>query len=355
LIKANHELWLVNQSGEQYIEIRIPEVLNYQNLEIAVSPSGEHVAFNGKVDFEHSDLYLWATVDGGVELIAELFTGCSANQEDDECADMYAATGGMAWSHDGNLLAFTGAHLGSSSDLYVYDLDNGEIQWLTDGPAQTINPIWSLDDTYILHAAVDRLFFTYSGSGNEGWRYYSAEPDGSKNHTLAVGSVEGQVDEEYLGWVSDHMMLLHSEIWYCGYFDLRMINVANDEEYLFWHGNYHGLVYNPEIRAALVYVDPNAAETDVCGPIDKAPGLYLVTIPDNKQTLLDMDPWNIAYTSMSAGVGYGMVFIWSSDGFLGISADGNYENFTGNPNLPEEYWDFGMVINEIYGWVSPGG
>ena len=120
LVNADWDLWMVNQDGSQTMEVSIPDILDYQVLDISVSPSGEYVAFHGEVNVEYSDLYLWSTVNGGLELIAELFTGCKPNQDEQACADMWLATGGMAWSHDGRQLAFTGAQLGASSDLYVY-------------------------------------------------------------------------------------------------------------------------------------------------------------------------------------------------------------------------------------------
>ena len=245
--------------------------------------------------------------------------------------------------------------LGDSSDLYVFDVASWEIRWLTDGPAQAVKPTWSLDDAYILHAAVDRLYYGFSGSGYEGWQYYSSEPDGSKNHTLAAGSVEGQGEEEYLGWVSDHQMLLHSGYWFCGYFDLRMMNAVINEEHIFWHGNYHGAAYNPEMGVALVYVDPTANETTECGSIDKAPGLYLVTIPGNQQTLLDVDPSSLYGYEMVTGEGYGVIFVRSGEAWIGVGPTGRTELFTGDPYLPREYWDIGLEIDEIYGWVSLGG
>ena len=234
-------------------------------------------------------------------------------------------------------------------------LDDGEIRQLTNGPAQAIKPIWSLNDDYILHAAVDSFTSAPAAAGTITGSISPPNRRAVKVYTLAAGSGKGQVDEEYLGWVSDHQMLLHSGRWHCGYFDLRMMNAGAGEEIIFWRGNYHGAAYNSEIGAALVYVDPNASQSDECGPIDHQPGLYLVTIPDNQQTLLDVDPNDLYGYEMTSGEGYGMLFIQSTAGWIGVSADGSTQHFVRQSNLPQEYWELEMDINEIYGWVSPGG
>jgi Tol biopolymer transport system component len=52
------------------------------------------------------------------------------------------------WSPDGKLIAFS-AQVGGVTDLFVYDLDNGQLQRLTEDPYADLEPAWSPDGTLI--------------------------------------------------------------------------------------------------------------------------------------------------------------------------------------------------------------
>ncbi|HKZ24582.1 MAG TPA: hypothetical protein VJ398_02195, partial [Acidimicrobiia bacterium] len=60
----------------------------------------------------------------------------------------------MAWSPDGRQLAFMGLMEGPTADLYLYSLEDGQIRWLSSGPAHAIRPSWSPDGDYIVHHGV---------------------------------------------------------------------------------------------------------------------------------------------------------------------------------------------------------
>lgn len=55
------------------------------------------------------------------------------------------------WSPDGSQLAFEGGMDGDSSDLYLYSTITGHVTRLTSGAAQDYAPSWSPDGKYIVH------------------------------------------------------------------------------------------------------------------------------------------------------------------------------------------------------------
>ncbi len=88
------------------------------------SPDGKRIAV---IEWRtNRDLILLVDVDGGSESIALDF---------DEVFD-------PAWAPDGKRLAFTAMKHGTS-DLYVYDLESGQIDRLTNDPEGDFHPAWS--------------------------------------------------------------------------------------------------------------------------------------------------------------------------------------------------------------------
>ena len=59
--------------------------------------------------------------------------------------------GSGQWSPDGSQLAFEGGMDGDSTDLYLYSTAAGSITRLTSGPAEDYAPSWSPDGKYIVH------------------------------------------------------------------------------------------------------------------------------------------------------------------------------------------------------------
>jgi TolB protein len=83
-----------------------------------------------------------------------------------------------SWSHDGRLLAFTSNRTGNL-DIYVLELETGELTNLTRHPARDIYAAWSPDDTQIAFAT-DR-------DGNREIYIMAADGSNSRNVTQHPG------------------------------------------------------------------------------------------------------------------------------------------------------------------------
>ena len=206
----------------------------------------------------------------------------------DFIADLNRAVGELAWSHDGNTLAFVGAQEGPSPDVYSYSLETGEVLQLTSGPAHAVELSWSPDDAYIFHAGVEKMYVGYSGAGYSGWTFYAAKPDGSGVLTVADGP-DGIQLEEVLGWYSNNQVLMASGQWYCGFFDFRMVNIENGATTMIMKGQHTYSVYSPASQKALVWISPDSFDSDECGPAGE-PGLYLVSVPGGQMEKLEGVP-----------------------------------------------------------------
>ena len=198
--------------------------------------------------------------------------------------DRYFAVGQPVWSSDGSKLAFVSSHLGPSPDVYVYDIPSNEVARLTSGPAHAVDLYWSPDDKYIYHAGAEKLWMGYSGSGYSGWTFYAAKADGSGVTTVYKSEVD-QGHENIVGWYSDNEVLMDSGYWFCGKFDLRIVDIESGTRVSIWPDQYDQIAYNPVGKTALVWVSPEAFSGEDCGPTEES-GLFLVSIPDGQREKL---------------------------------------------------------------------
>ena len=134
--------------------------IDSQDLRRARSPRGDHLALIVSND-QGLDLVEVKIPGGETKTIAHLYSITSdevaTNPTSARAFTYYALRNfdNVAWQPgSGKLLAFMGAMDGPTSDLYVYNTDNGEVTRLTNGPSQAIFPTWSWDGKYILHFGV---------------------------------------------------------------------------------------------------------------------------------------------------------------------------------------------------------
>ncbi len=195
--------------------------------------------------------------------------------------DRFASVGEMAWSHDSQTLAFVSSHWGPSPDVYSFDLATRQVIQLTSGPSHAVNLNWSPDDRYIFHAGVPFMYIGYSGAGYSDWVFYAAKPDGTEVITVGNGMKE-RGDEKLLGWAADDQAVMASGFWWCGYYDLRTVNIENGKKVTIWADQFDTMAYDPASKKALIWVSPDALADAECGPTTE-PGLYLVSISDGER------------------------------------------------------------------------
>ena len=101
------------------------------------APNGRHLAFSSRCDMQREggvDLFQW---DIDTDEVIQLTNDGNINAS-------------PAYSHDGRFLAYQSVHPGESADLYLLNLETGEIANLTNNPeVKDAHPTWSPDDSQI--------------------------------------------------------------------------------------------------------------------------------------------------------------------------------------------------------------
>jgi WD40 repeat protein len=146
----------------------------------------------------------WSTRLLSKEIEADLAGGAEAGSPASEAAQAVTMQGSLAWSPDGQKLAFVAALNGPSSDLYVYDLRRGRLQRITSGPNQMASLSWSPDGQWIAHQAVESF-----GTG-AGWTMgavWVVSPDGRQLNKLYAPNSGGEV---FVGWSRGDSLISYS-------------------------------------------------------------------------------------------------------------------------------------------------
>ena len=235
--------------------------------------------------------------------------------------DRWVASGlwnAMAWSPDGQWLAFNAVIDGPSGDLYVYSVERDEISRLSDGPTETVFPVWSPDGERIVHGAVERLYFGYSGAGYDYSGLWSARVDGSALDLLFATRVNGF--EEVLGWLSDTTILLDTyvpnEMLDCGHRDLRTMDVVTHEMRTLLSDRFTAPSYDPKSETLLLaVVDDPACQQEL------TPGIYRVDIRSGAPPLqvVEDQAYEIAWSEEA-----GLFFAATEFGALAVDTAGQF-------------------------------
>ncbi len=182
-------IWTLNPdgSGVTLLLDRFETEADKHLFRLAAAPAGGMVA---ALEVEDSPAYspprlsILTLPEGKLRLLAQLLPqDVDYGNMDEEALDLardrwaaVAACNEMAWSTDGRL-AFNAAFEGPSADLYVYSPAEDRLLRLTSGPTQSVGPVWSPDNQYILHGGVERLYHEYSGAGYDYAAFWAARAD----------------------------------------------------------------------------------------------------------------------------------------------------------------------------------
>ena len=175
--------------------------------------------------------------------------------------------GSLAWSPDGQQLAFLSFHDGVSSDLYLYDARDGAIIRLSDGPSHAYQIRWSPDGRHIFYTAASA--FDTKAPYEIPVGAWVAAADGSGNQRLyEVGPQSA--GETFVGWIDAKTVLVYTSPLRCNYVHLRTVNIETGVVRMVLADEFSSVAYDPRVGGALI----GAWSSLRCTPA-LAPGVYL--------------------------------------------------------------------------------
>ncbi|NMC79570.1 MAG: hypothetical protein GYA59_09440 [Chloroflexi bacterium] len=176
-------------------------------------------------------------------------------------------TDSLAWSPDGQYLAFVAARDSDNADVYLLDRSDASVTRLSDEAGNAASLHWSADGQFIEYMSVNS-FGTGAGFSMEGlWVY-----DVGSQQVRQLEKVESS-GEEFLGWMDARTFLITSWGAMCETYNLRAVNVASGDQDVLVDGCFTGIAFNPEQKSGMLSVTEFNQEYCDCGQaLD--PGLY---------------------------------------------------------------------------------
>lgn len=284
-------LWGINANGTGLTRLSDQPVVNFAVHPHPQPNTGSHlVAYVGTApDDLRRDLalYFLSLPDGGISDPIPLTSAETGYLPDSTAPDgvntldiaaALAHTQSLAWSPDGQWLAFVGAMDGPSADLYSYQLANGTIRRLSDGPHHAYQLLWTPDASQIIHSA-NACFLCMGGPFEGGQGIWGAYPDGS-----GLVTYEGaDAPARFVLWKDASHLLIDSGPRNGCWSDARILNIADGSSEPIDFGCYGPVVYNDTGSHALLHA---AGTSDL---LSDGMGLYTVNIDRAEATYFGED------------------------------------------------------------------
>lgn len=343
---------ILNAGFNNRKQIELPEDVNIDNLHHAVSPDGKWLAFHTGTSTEPFDitLNLLSITDGSIYPIVKLL---SEEYPDDlsVVTDYYLQLYGsaaflrgfifedairtFAWSPDGQYLAFAGQMDGPSTDLYIYSIETGEIQRLTEDLRMLNGISWSPNGEWIL------IYCAIPGEIYIGETLHRIKVDGGTIKNPSV--LEEGFWWQGAGWFSSTLYLLGDQGNGGPGSDLRYVDVETGKMTYLWTDVYEVFSIDPENNIIALSTNPSGWSFASSEP-HAEDGLYIISADGSNRKVSDDHYWQLFFRGGDAS----RFIAWGGKGIVLIDGNGSAKSFldSGKGNVsvsPDHRW---LVVYE---------
>ena len=168
---------------------------------------------------------------------------------------------GLAWSPNGRYLAFNGALDIQSSDLYIYDTLNDHVVRLNGLYTQNGAPFWTPLGNFLISQEFGE-FEQEARSWQSLYVTSIQVPGFNDQNTLYFPDSESQ-NEVFIGWLNSQTFISYTQT-PSGPETLRQVNVVKEETTIIFQGAFDGAGFDPYTQSiAFVVGNNNAALNDI--------------------------------------------------------------------------------------------
>lgn len=282
IIPAEDGIWAMNKDGSGLTLLNPTRMAAPQNLQAGIAPERAELAFFAPAAPGAENqlaLHLMSLPDGNTRILTPLLSPQNVPSAGTEmCDPKFEAAragqigNGLAWSPDGQRLAFTAALQGADSDVYIYTPADGSISRVSDEPGQAYDLHWSPDGSHIVYFSAS-CFGTGAGFNMQG--VYALQP-GKGSPVLIYQPDRESFGEEFITWLfSGRNAFFTATRSGCPLRDLRLVDMDTHQTHVIFPGCFEDYALGPTSMLAVLTSRDLSSE----------PGLSLFAEPD-----LDLPP-----------------------------------------------------------------
>lgn len=275
LIADGEGLWVTAPDGSSRTRLSQGVALAPADLAQAVSPRGGMVAFVTALEPDQPKQLVLTVMQlpEAKTLAAILITPPVFGAGMDSLStDSFAAVlehNSLAWSPNGQYLAFIGLQDGQSADLYLYSISSGEVRRLHSHPSHAFDPVWSPDSRFVVFFGANRF---ENGSGlDEMAGAWVARPGGEAAVSLYQPASSREIAA---GWVSPSRLAVYSWNAICQGYQLRFIDAADGKSESVFGGCFNTIAVEPGSGNVAFAVGEVLAGFCSCAQTMGEPGIF---------------------------------------------------------------------------------
>jgi hypothetical protein len=325
LAVGNDGVWAFNPDGTGAGLLARLHILAPANLETAAGAGGRLALITAGADgWSELALVVVSLPEGQVNVVTSLLpAGAVINDQSGapllQTARLIRGGHSLAWSPNGQRLAFTSAQNGGSARLFIYSLAEKKIDWLAGSPSLAYAPVWSPDGRFIAHLVAAPA----GGNSLAVAGVWLADVTGGSDQLLYQA---GSAGEEIVAWVSPQSFLVYSQQADCGAYNLRTLDIITRQAVPLWPGYFSNLARDPTSGAMFISVNQSAA---ACGPAQQA-GIFRLLPGGIAERTLEISGGELSWSPAS-----GLFYVLANEGLFAFTPSGQDVSVAaGLPFLP---------------------
>ncbi len=323
-------IWSLNSDGSGLTILVEGLILMPHDPKASISPNGGYLAFITARDRQYRglELKLLKMPEGQVTSLTSLSSaaieselGADPAQTPPKSLLAITQKTNLAWSPEGRRLAFVGAQEATSSDIYLYSIEEDRITHLTDEPHDAFQPSWSPDGKYLL--------------------YFEAEERAMTARTVQVenGKVTNlydlvpSSDEVVLGWSSENIFTVCTEsagdeIHYRGEnVNLRQVDIQTRTVTSLWEEPFTDAALEPGSTNVILFIEGDGG------------GIYhLDTENGTSWRIVEDEAYDLIWSEEA-----GLFFAVVEFGILAINSQGDFIDL----DMPESASAYPVIASEV--------
>lgn len=304
-------------SGQNF-EINLPAPIYVADLARGLSPDGETLIVRAGSPDNLDELALYQIQLPGGEitkispLLSLMLQRNIVNNTDSKAFEALQAVtqeDGLAWSPNSRYLAFNAALDNQSSDLYIYDTFENQIDRLNGLSTQNGGLFWTPGSNTL----ISQEFGEFNPDENNWYTLYvtGIQVPGFENQNTLYFPSSDSLGEFFLGWLNSQTFVSYSST-PSGLASLRQSNYEKLETIISFEGQFDDVCFDPQTKAiVMVLGDESAAINEMLA------GIYLLEPESSVFNLQRAGDWDTCVWNQGGSFvveGSQGVFVFGGDG-----------------------------------------